>query len=137
MALDIYLQPDPVMPRINDTYEHLGAFYDTEGYYWFLEPLFAELYKTTGQYIDLYGGAIFHGEALKALAEMLLTAHEQVSAQPESWEVVTSIQLDSVPGSQEIRKTVHKQGMLALLDKLEAATHRAQSTGCYINFWGD
>ena len=40
---------------------------DNDGYYWFLSPLFGQLWTETGKYIDFYGHAAFEGESLAAL----------------------------------------------------------------------
>jgi hypothetical protein len=137
LSLDIYLQPNGNLPpRPGDGGEHIAAFpFENEGYYWFLCPLFEALRQETGENIDLYGDARFHGETLAALEQTLLEARALVSGQPDQWEVVIGIRPWEDP--PEVCVTIQKAVMIGLLDTLEAATLRARETGAYITFWGD
>ena len=65
--------PDPDEPS-------LGL--EDDGYYWFLHPLFERLAGETGQYIDLYGDALFAGPDLLALSRMLSEARRLVGPSP-------------------------------------------------------
>ena len=76
MALDVYVQPQPELPRIGSKYSRICSFED-DGYYWFLYPLFEELAKETGQHIDLYDGAAFSGISLEALARTIASARHR------------------------------------------------------------
>src|SRR2546423_1484346 len=57
------------------------------GYYWFLYPLLEQLAEKTGQMIDLYGDAEFHGDALRLFRQTLLEARRCVADQPAQWSV--------------------------------------------------
>ncbi len=59
----------------------------SDGYYWFLYPLIERLAEETGQYVDLYGDAVFAGGDLLALRRMLSEARGLVETRGESWEV--------------------------------------------------
>ena len=48
----------------SDPNEPFLAFGD-DGYYWFLYPMFESLFAETGQFIDLYGYALFAGADLR------------------------------------------------------------------------
>lgn len=135
MPLDVYLQDKPGLPRVGDDYRHVCSFRDDEGYYWFLHPLFEELRADTGEYIDLYGGAVFKGDALGALARTVAAARVLVDAQPDQWDVVIGIKM--APEPEEIHTTVEKKQMLNLLSKLEEAVSTAKAVGAYVTFWGD
>src|SRR5262245_50339246 len=78
----LYQPSDPNEPSLG---------FEDDGYYWFLHPLFEGLMVETGQYIDLYGSAMFAGPDLAALGRMLTEARRQVEARPESWEVQTAV----------------------------------------------
>ena len=67
-----------------------AEFHD-DGYYWFMWPLFEALAERTGQVIDLYGSAAFHGPALESFREILCEARALVQAQPETWQVVVPL----------------------------------------------
>lgn len=135
MPLDVYVQSEPELPRAGGDYEYFCSFHDDEGYYWFLHPLFDELRAETGEYIDLYGGAVFKGVTLDALARTIDNARIFVNAQPDRWDVVTGIRMGLVP--REIHSTVEKPQMMTLLEKLEEAVNKAKAVGAYVTFWGD
>ena len=134
MSLDVYIQPRAEIPRDGSDYEYVCAL-DDDGYYWFLEPLFARLTAETGQHVDLYGGAVFAGATLDALMSVLTAARELTERQPERWEVVTGVRPGVEP--EEVRCSVQKAEMRALLEKLAAAARKARATGQYLAFFGD
>ena len=140
MSLDVYIQPSFGWPLVGTEFEAVcsltwGRGGDVDGYYWFLWPLFKDLAKQTGQLVDLYGDAFFCGEDLDALAQILVHAHGLVNVQPDIWEVHIGTQLQ--PVRRELYSTVNKQQMVVLLDRLEAAIHRAKNTEAYVSFIGD
>lgn len=134
MSLDVYLQAKPGPPRVGGDHKFVCAF-DDDGCYWFLYPLLERLAEDTGQWIDLYDGAVFGGETLSALARTLASARSLVEVQPEVWAVVTGIRSGLVP--EEVLSLVGKAEMVALLDRLEAAVGIARETNAYIGFFGD
>jgi hypothetical protein len=134
MPLDVYIQPRFEAPRVGGQYEYICSL-DDDGYYWFLHPHFEELAKDTGQYIDLYGGAGFSGEALGALRRTIAVARQQTDAQPERWDVVVGVRPGVV--AQEIRSGVEKAEMQLLLEKLDAGACKAQSIGEFLTCFGD
>ena len=134
MSLDVFIQSTVKLPPIGSGSESICAFED-DGCYWFLHPLFEELSQRTGQYIDLYGGAVFHGPALDELHRTLVAARQLAQLQPDTWEVHIGSQAWPVP--QERYSTVHKQELLRLLNTLEAAIEKAKARGACVTFWGD
>ena len=88
---EIHQPSDPNEP-------YLG--FDDDGYYWFLYPLFEKLFTETGQFIDLYGYALFAGADLQALSRMLDEARTLVEAQPNSWRVPSAARQEGrIPAS--------------------------------------
>lgn len=136
MSLDVHIQANPGPPRVGGAHKFVCAF-DDNGYYWFLYPLFERLAEETGQWIDLYDGAVFGGETLDALARTLASARSLVEVQPAVWEVISGIRSVPVPVPEEVRCRIEKAKMIALLDGLEAGVRRARETGTYITFFGD
>jgi hypothetical protein len=106
-----------------------------DGYYWFLHSLFGELHEATGQYIDLYGDAVFTGPGLDALERILSKARRLVAVQPEAWEVHTGTQ--ELPVRREIYKSVERAEFLRLLGVWEQAVARARQTGRAVVCFGD
>ena len=140
MALDVYLQPTPVIPSSRSVGEHVVSIEGTgrdqnDGYFWFLYPLFNDLAKRTGQRIDLFGDAAFAGDTLDELEQTLVSARALVDAQPDVWERVVKVQKKSVWGEE--RQQLNKQQMFVLLEKLEGAVREAKATGKYVIFFGD
>src|SRR5688572_30095064 len=97
--------------------EEPSLWLTSDGYYWFLHPLFEDLHRETGQYIDLYGDAIFVGESLSALEQMLLNARKLVEAHPTSWDVHVGTQLS--PEHKELHEVVHQDQFVELLTRWE------------------
>ena len=108
---------------------------EDDGYYWFLHPLFERLTAETGQYIDLYGDAMFAGPDLAALGLALADARRAVAAQPASWQVHTGTQL--LPTHREVFKAVERAEFLRLLELWEQATRRAGELGRAVICFGD
>src|SRR4051812_44751913 len=111
----IHQPSDPAEPSLG---------FEDDGYYWFLHPLLERLAGETGQYIDLYGYALFAGADLLALGRMLADARRLVEAQPESWEVYTGTQL--VPVHRGVFKAVERAELLSRLAAWKRATDRAR-----------
>ena len=134
MALDIYLQPKPEIPRIGGEYE-LVAQLEDDGYYWFLFPLWEKLRQRTGQEVDLYGDAAFGGAQLEQLEAVLREAKQLFASQPEFWKVGVGNQ--TFPIQQEIYSIVSKNEFEKLINKIESAIEKAKAENGYITFWGD
>jgi hypothetical protein len=108
---------------------------DSDGYYWFLHPLFEKLQSETGQYIDLYGDASFTGASLSALERMVAEAMGLVQAQPATWQVHTGTQLR--PEHKELYAGVEKDRFLVLLHKWQQIIERAKEIGKPVVCFGD
>ncbi len=108
---------------------------EDDSYYWFLHPLFEQLQEATGQYIDLYGNAVFDGEGLTALEMMLRDARTMGMSQLESGSVHVGIEVRPVP--RELYKDVSKEQFLTLLDQWEAIVKRARAMGGQVVCFGD
>lgn len=118
----LYQASDPDEPSL--------GFEGDDGYYWFLHPLLEQLAGETGQYIDLYGYAMFAGPDLLALARMLSEARRLVEAQPATWLVQTAV-------APVLHKQVARDEFLRLLTVWERATARAQELGRAVTCFGD
>jgi hypothetical protein len=108
---------------------------DDHGPYWFLHPLFERLRDQTGQYIDLYGDALFSGDALAALERVVAEARELVASQPEAWQVHVGTQLS--PEQRELYRPAERARMLALLEQWGAVVQRARALGLPVVCLGD
>lgn len=108
---------------------------DDDGYYWFLYPLFAQLYEHTAQMVDLYGKAFFEGTSLDALQEVLAQARQQLESQPETWQVSVSLQIS--PEYKEVFDEVSRTTFLEILDRWKRLVEFAQKHGLGIVCWGD
>jgi hypothetical protein len=108
---------------------------NSDGYYWFLHPLFEKLQSETGQYIDLYGDASFTGACLSALERMVAEAMGLVQAQPAAWQVHTGTQIR--PEHKELYAAVEKDRFLALLHKWQQIIERAREIGMPVVCFGD
>ncbi len=122
----IHQPSDPAEPSLG---------FEDDGYYWFLHPLFERLADETGQYIDLYGYALFAQADLLALDRMLTDARRLAEAQPASWEVHTGTQV--VPMHREVFKPVERAELLRRLAAWERATDRARQLGRAVICFGD
>src|SRR5687767_1401308 len=108
---------------------------DSDGYYWFLHPLFEKLRSETGQYIDLYGDASFSAATLSALERMVAEAMRLVEAQAATWQVYTGTQLK--PEHKELYAEVTKDCFLAMLRKWQQIIARAKDIGKPVVCFGD
>ena len=107
----------------------------SDGYYWFLHPLFEQLRIETGQYIDLYGDALFSGESLDALERMVAEAKRLVASQPDTWRVHIGTQTS--PKQKELYDEVEKGRFLELLDQWQRILARARESGWPVICFGD
>ena len=121
MAVDIGIE-------INNEITYYVNFGD-DGYYWFLYPLFEELSKRTGIYIDLYGDAEFTKGNINQFETLLDKATQMVENQPASWAVHIGTQTHPVEKklySQVVKKEfynkINKLRELILEVKNDSAT---------------
>lgn len=108
---------------------------DCDGYYWFLHPLFTELYNVTGEYIDLFGEASFQGENLEALGRSLSSARAVVESQADAWQVHVGTQVS--PEHRELYKPVERDQFIDLLDRFQRIVARAKELGRPVVCFGD
>jgi hypothetical protein len=108
---------------------------ESDGYYWFLHPLFERLRAETGEYIDLYGDASFSGRSLAALERTVADAINLVHAQPATWQVHTGTQL--APVHEELYADAEKARFLGLLVKWNQMIARAKEMGKPVVCFGD
>jgi hypothetical protein len=121
----------PQAPDSTEPHLHL----DNDGYYWFLHPLFEQLAGETGQYIDLYGDAMFAGRDLDALERTLSAARRLVETHPDSWKVHIGTQVE--PTFRELYRSVEHSVFLELLAVWDQAIERARRTGRAVVCFGD
>ena len=105
----------------------------TNGYYWFIEPLFREFREQTGQYVDLYGNASFAGNDLLALEQILQQALTLIEAQPESWAVIVG----HAGARGEVYMGVLKTRFIALLTQWLQLCSDAQQSNSAVVCFGD
>jgi hypothetical protein len=113
---------------------------EDDGYYWFMYPFFERLSAATGQMVDPYGGAEFHGATLDALRRTLAEARDAVSAMPEQWQVQTGTSLGSVIAPTPptpVLETVARETFLNLLAAFGALAARADRDGRRLVCIGD
>ncbi|MGI8978450.1 MAG: hypothetical protein ACR2FY_04430 [Pirellulaceae bacterium] len=109
---------------------------ESDGYYWFLDPLFkTTLLQDTGQCIDLYGHAVFEGENLRTLRRFLAQARAIVQSQPETWDVHTGTQV--TPVYKEFYSPVERERFLELIAEWERIVRRAQRKKRRVVCFGD
>jgi hypothetical protein len=108
---------------------------ENDGYYWYLHPLFERLAQETGQYIDLYGDAVFAGEQLAALERILTEAQHQILSEPSEWSVHIGFEL--APPHRESRREVYREEMLRLLALWMQVISQAKSSGHSVVCIGD
>ncbi len=132
MALDlgigdgVFIDSQPSEPSL---------WLSSDGYYWFLYPLIKKLQSETGQYIDLYGDALFTGASLSALERMIVEAIGLVQAKPATWQVHTGTQLR--PEHKEFYADVEKDRFIALLQKWQQIIERAKEISKPVVCFGD
>ena len=107
----------------------------SDGYYWYLFPFFVEIHKETGQMIDLYGDADFHGEALPKLLLKINAVREQVLLQPECWKVETGEEQGLVP--RKIYADVARSTFVSRLDSFCALIEEGITSNQHLIFIGD
>lgn len=108
---------------------------EDDGYYWFLEPLFQELYEKTEVYVDLYGAVSLKGEDLAALEQVIASAIDLVATQPETWQVCTGTQI--TPERKHFFQTVERDHFLAQLAQFQQIIARAKELGQPVVCFGD
>lgn len=132
--MEIFLQRSAKNPYQDDTRELVCSFAD-DGYYWFLHPLFEKLREETGEYIDLYGWAVFNGDLLDNLAQTIEEARMLIDEQVNEWDVVIGFMMQ--PIVKEMRNTVSKQKMQTLIHKLSNAVMKAKANHQFLVCFGD
>src|SRR3954453_21478701 len=98
-----------------------------DGYYWFLHPFFERLAATTGQYVDLFGDAVFEGANLDCLEQMLTEARALVESKPERWSVHVGTTVR--PTRRELYCEVVREQFVQLLQHWQEVVKRARVTG--------
>jgi hypothetical protein len=131
MGVDIGISDDEtcIYPRRDEPIVTL----EDDGYFWFLHPLFEELARETGKWIDLYEAPVFVGPELKALQTTLATARRSIREQPDQWEV----HVGEVADGGTRFATVEKKLFLSLLRKIGRIVARAIATNRCVAFFGD
>jgi hypothetical protein len=109
--------------------------FDDDGYFWFLYPIFQEIYTKTGEMIDLYEVTIFKGDNLLLLQEAIEKGLNLVENQPLEWDVHIGTQY--YPIQQELYSTVVKQDFLNLLHTFQKLVRRAINNGETLICYGD
>jgi hypothetical protein len=90
---------------------------DDDGYYWFLYPLFEQVYAQTGKRIELHGRAEFNAAQLSILQAAIQQGREFVQQLPETWSVPSHLRRGST--SEPLRMTVSKQQFLSLFEQFD------------------
>lgn len=132
MSLTIGIAADK---RSLDVQKNTPLPFDSEGYYWFLHPLFVKLYEKTGEYIDLYGDASFEGASLEALRDTLEQGKQMVAAQPETWEVHHGTQ--TVPVHKELYEPVSRAKFQRFLEEFREIVAKANFVNGRVICFGD
>jgi hypothetical protein len=112
-----------------------SLFLEDDGYYWFLRPLFDQLFEQTNEYVDPYGSAYFEGGSLDLLQEALTTAYQQVKSQPETWLVSGGFQTH--PEYKEVFEEVSKATFLEILNQWDNLVKLARQQNLGIVCYGD
>ncbi len=133
MSLDVYVSKDPVIVNGGE-WTRMFALED-DGYYWFLWPLFEKLHQSTGELIDLYGGAVFSGEKLADLERFVREARDLIAHQPERWRV--HVAMNYPPEHPEGSKEVTRAGFEILLEQFQNVLDEARRTTSSVIFYGD
>lgn len=136
MSLVIGLAKNPADQRSCKLKEKPSVFFEDDGYYWFLHPLFERLARDTGEYIDLYGVARFELDQLAAVAEMLTNSRGRIEAMPEKWNVQTAIQTHPGP-ERPLFSSVNKRQFVELIARFEDVLSEAIRTGTPLLCLGD
>ena len=132
MPLDVFLSPKRDAPG---TQWERRLNFDNDGYYWFLHPLFDDIRKECGRYIDLYGDATFGPEELFRLEELLTRAYEMLPPGARRWNVHVGRQ--TRPEEKELFETVSRPTIEKLLSQFRGAVADAKARGWCVKFVGD
>jgi hypothetical protein len=114
--------------------------FDDDANYWFCYPFFEALQRKTGQLIDLYGGAWFHGDSLSQLAECLTALKSQAMALPEEWDQCAGHSIGSRLEPTEpipIYKKGNRRNLIALLDSFIELADEARKRDKWVGCLGD
>ena len=120
---------------LNPAQDEPTIWLTSDGYYWFLHPLIERLRTDTGQYIDLYGDAVFLGPDLVKLKQTLVEARALVQSQPLEWDVHVRTQIS--PSHKELYSSVERSKFLQLIDSWEEIIERAQALNRPVVCFGD
>ena len=131
MALDVGV----VDPESDGLLPSPRAAFRSDGYYWFLHPLFERLRNSHGKYIDLYGDAEFRKSELPLIERLLNDAESLISSQPPRWEVHVGTQTG--PVKRELYAEVDRPSFVHLIAQLRAVLSAAETSGSGIRFIGD
>ncbi len=108
---------------------------ENDGYYWFLQPLFARLRDECGKSLDLYGDTQFTRDDFPRLRALLHEAERLARRQPRTWEVHLGTQLR--PAKREVRRTVDRDRLLELIAAFRALVDAADELGGTLECIGD
>ena len=108
---------------------------DDDGYYWYLHRFFAELFRQTGQNIDLYDNAALTGSEIAMFEAAMNRARDTALEQPECWEV--HVGNETAPVSRALYRDVDRMQMVGIIDCLLVAARTARDRGLTLAFLGD
>ena len=106
-----------------------------DGYYWFLYPLFEQVYAQTGKRIDLHGRAEFTTAQLLILQTVIQQGREFVQQLPETWAVPSRLRRCPTPAPSNM--TVTKQQFLSLFEQFDYLITQAIAQQEHIMCIGD
>ncbi len=110
-----------------------------DGKYWFLYWYFeaANLPPKQHELIDLYSDSEISGYQLDRLIEKLNEARADTLNKPERWEVVTGWHTSTISKETELRSSVERVDMIALIDQLLSMANEARERGLKLVSIGD
>ena len=138
MAVHIYTSNGEPSNLNRDGFVILDVF---DGYYSFLHPLITELHEKTGQLIDPWGDATFHGPDLVTLRHTINAAQDLVASQPPEWDVYVGDHCHYDDQQQFVRDPMYtkvsKHEFSDLLENISRLIERAASQNGSVVCIGD
>jgi len=104
------------------------------GVYWYLYPYFLNLFKRTGEMIDLYGIARFTGNTLLEFDSTLADLIKTVIAQPDEWDQKVGTLIK--PEKKVLYERIAKSDVLATVNLLKKITSEGIKNNAVIVFEG-